>query len=119
MILKMTIPGACFLALAAATALSQDQTYSVSPLGTFDAPQFLQSFTSKPLADGYPWGTQTVNSSDPYTEAPNTGVTRHYQFTLSRAQLAADGYQKKCNNYQCAVSRPMIEANWGDYIEGK
>lgn len=112
------IPSAGLWALATAAALSQEQTNGASPWGTLDAPQFPNFLTSNPLPDGYPWGTQMANNSNPYTEAPNTGVTRHYQFALSRAQLAPDGYQKNVILVNGQFPGPMIEANWGDYIEG-
>lgn len=117
MILKTAIPSVCLWALATAATLTQEQTNGASQLGTLDAPQFPQFLTSNPLPDGYPWGTQTANNSDPYTEAPNTGVTRYYQFTLSRAQLAPDGYQKNVILVNDHFPGPTIEANWGDYIE--
>ena len=102
-----------------ARALSQDQTNGASLWGTFDAPTFRQFLTSNPLPDGFPWGTKTAKNSDPYKEAPNTGVTRHYQFTLSRARIAPDGYLKNMILINDQFPGPMIEANWGDYIEGK
>ena len=119
MILSKAIPNACLWAFGTAAALSQQQTNGDSVWGTLQAPQFPEFLTSNPLPDGYPWGTKTANNSNPYTEAPNTGVTRHYQFTLSRAQMAPDGYQKNVILINGQFPGPMIEANWGDYIEGR
>ena len=116
--LKVTTSNACLWTLATAAALTQEQTNGASSLGTLNAPQFPQFLTSNPLPAGYPWGTQTANNSDPYTQAPNTGITRHYQFILSRSQLAPDGYQKNVILVNGQFPGPVIEANWGDYIEG-
>ena len=105
--------------LARVRALSQDQTNGASLWGTLDAPTFPQFLTSNPLPDGFPWGTKTANNSNPYRQTPNTGITRHYQFRLSRAQIAPDGYLKNVILINGQFPGPVIEANWGDYIEGK
>ena len=102
-----------------ARALSQDQTNGVSLWGTLEAPTFGQFLTSNPLPNGFPWGNKTAKKSNPYKEAPDTGVTRHYQFTVSRARIAPDGYLKDMIVINGQFPGPMIEANWGDYIEGK
>ena len=44
--------------------------------------------------NGWPWGTKGCSNSDPYTEAPNTGVVRNYEFTIARGTVAPDGYSK-------------------------
>ncbi len=108
---------ACLLSLA--QALTQYQTNGASLWGTLKAPTFPQYLTDNPLPDGYPWATKTSKNSNPYKEAPNTGVTRHYQFTLSRAQKAPDGYLKDVILINSQFPGPVIEANWGDYIEGQ
>ena len=118
MILKVTTSIACLCTLATAAALTQEQTNGASSWGTLNAPHFPLFLTNNPLSDGYPWGSQTANNSDPYTQAPNTGITRHYQFTLSRSQLAPDGYRKNMILVNGQFPAPVIEANWGDYIEG-
>lgn len=108
---------------------------SLSDLGTLKArslPKYLDNnvlalrqnppqgtnFLFQPLPNGYPWGTKTVANTNP-KDAPNTGITRHYDFTISRGELAPDGYLKKSGiliNGQ--FPGPLIEANWGDWIEG-
>jgi FtsP/CotA-like multicopper oxidase with cupredoxin domain len=59
----------------------------------------------------------TANGNNPYTSAPNTGVIRYYDFTLSRSTLAPDGYQKNVMLINGAFPGPLIEANWGDTIQ--
>ena len=102
-----------------ARALSQDQTNGVSLWGTLRAPIFPKFLASNPLPHGLPWGTKTANNSNPYKEAPNTGTTRHYQFTLARGQIAPDGYLKSVILVNGQFPGPVIEANWGDSVEGK
>ena len=69
-----------------------------------------------PLLLGYPWGNRTDWGTNPYKEAPVTGVTRNYDFTVSRGLIAPDGYQKHVLLVNGAFPGPMIEANWGDKI---
>jgi hypothetical protein len=42
------------------------------------------------MPQGYPWG----GNKNPYTDLPNTGVTRHYDFTLAPATIAPDGVER-------------------------
>ncbi len=107
----------CLFTLA--RALTQVQTNGASLWGTLNAPTFSKFLTSNPLPNGVPWGTKTAKNSNPYKEAPNTGMTRHYDFTLSRAQIAPDGYSKDVILVNGQFPGPIIEANWGDYIEGQ
>lgn len=50
---------------------------------------------------------------------PETGKTRYYDFTISRALAAPDGYQKEVILINGEFPGPLIEANWGDWIEGR
>lgn len=72
----------------------------------------------QPLPNGYPWGNRTANGSNPYTDVPNTNVTRYYNFTISRGQAAPDGYVTNVIVVNDQFPGPLIEANWGDWIEG-
>ncbi|KAI0848477.1 putative multicopper oxidase [Daldinia vernicosa] len=66
-----------------------------------------------------PWGDRGVGSSNPYTDAPHTGITRRYEFNVSRGIIAPDGYQKDVLLVNDQFPGPLVEANWGDYIEVK
>lgn len=93
--------------------------YHLSDLGTLKAKSLPKYLDNNPLPNGYPWGRKTVANTNP-KDAPNTGITRHYDFTISRGELAPDGYLKKSGiliNGQ--FPGPLIEANWGDWIEVK
>lgn len=64
----------------------------------------------------YPWGNRTADQQDP-RDIPNTGVTRRYNFTMSRANLAPDGVNRSMILINGQFPGPAIEANWGDMIE--
>ena len=64
------------------------------------------------------WKNQIVKDSDASRQMPNTGVTRHYDFQVSRKSLAPDGYTKNLLVANGQFPGPLIEANWGDFIEG-
>ena len=115
---KVFISYACLGALAAAATLSQEQTNSLSLLGTLAAPQLPQFLTGSSSPAENPWEKINAPSSSSNQKAPNTGETRHYQFVVSRAVLAPDGYQKNLILINGQYPGPLIQANWGDYIEG-
>ena len=94
--------------------LSQNATNGNSNLGTFNAPHLSPFLTNNPLPNGYPWGRDTVSNTNPYTSSPSTGMIRTYSFTISRATLAPDGYQKSLILINGGFPGPTIECNWGD-----
>jgi FtsP/CotA-like multicopper oxidase with cupredoxin domain len=108
-----------FLAtLSGVTAsLPQSRTNGASKWGTFDAPNFPKFLTNNPMPNGYPWGPRTASGSNPYTEAPSTGVTRRYNFEISQMTLAPDGVSRDMIVANGQFPGPTIEANWGDWIE--
>ncbi|MCJ1459684.1 hypothetical protein MMC28_010063 [Mycoblastus sanguinarius] len=63
-----------------------------------------------------PWGSSTASNTNPYTQAPDTGRTRFYDFTIRRGTIAPDGYQKDVLLINDQFPGPTIEANWGDTI---
>lgn len=48
---------------------------------------------------------------------PETGVTRRYNWTVSRGVIAPDGFSRDAMLINGAFPGPIIEANWGDTIE--
>lgn len=44
-------------------------------------------------------------------------MVRHYDFNVSRAVIAPDGYEKPVLLVNNQFPGPLIEANWGDWIE--
>ncbi|GJC89889.1 oxydoreductase ptaK [Colletotrichum liriopes] len=64
-----------------------------------------------------PWGSLTASETNYYTNWPNTGVTRNYDFTISRGTIAPDGYERSVLLVNGAFPGPTIEANWGDWIQ--
>ncbi|PSN72920.1 extracellular dihydrogeodin oxidase/laccase-like protein [Corynespora cassiicola Philippines] len=108
------------LATAASAKCSVEQAHNRTfQWGTLKAGKLPSFLTNNPLPGGTPWGNvdpKTINPRNP----PNTGVTRRYDFTISRGELAPDGYLKTSGiliNGQ--FPGPTIEANWGDMIEVK
>ncbi|KAL9098110.1 MAG: hypothetical protein Q9163_006167, partial [Psora crenata] len=67
-----------------------------------------------PIIAGYPWGTKTAATTNPYEQSPTTGVIRSYDFTISRGFLAPDGVNKSVLLINGAFPGPTLEANWGD-----
>ena len=74
---------------------------------------------TQPLPHGFPWGAATADSSDSYGNSPNTGVTRYYDWVISRGFNTADGYNKSVILINNQFPGPLLEANWGDAIHVK
>lgn len=67
-----------------------------------------------------PWGGINAFNTNPYTGAPNTGLTRFYDLHIAQCTIAPDGVQipgQLCVNGQ--FPGPLIEANYGDTIQGE
>ncbi|KAK3372370.1 multicopper like protein [Podospora didyma] len=97
-------------------SLGQQQTNGLSLLGTLLLPIIPFFLTNNPLPNGFPWGLLTDSATNPYVDYPRTGVTRTFDFTISRGFLAPDGYQRPVLLVNGAFPGPLIEANWGDKI---
>lgn len=67
----------------------------------------------------YPWGGKTVTGNNMYKDCPSTGVTRNYEWNITRAVIAPDGYEKAVILVNDQFPGPLVEANWGDWIEVK
>lgn len=46
-----------------------------------------------------------------------TGVTRYYSWTITNTTMAPDGVEKPMLIVNDAFPGPLIEANWGDWIQ--
>lgn len=57
------------------------------------------------------------NPGDACGAMPDTGVTRNYDFTVSYKKIAPDGVQKNGIVINGGFPGPLIEANWGDWIQ--
>jgi FtsP/CotA-like multicopper oxidase with cupredoxin domain len=73
------------------------------------------------LIDGLPWGKRTAKNTNYYDvdAIPNTGVTRNYDWTISSQSCAPDGVTIDCVLVNGQFPGPLVEANWGDWIEVK
>ena len=101
------------------TALPQNATNGLSLLGTLSAPLVADFLTNNPLPQGFPWGTRTCATTNPYEQSPTTGVIRAYDFTIQRGFIAPDGVNKSVILINGQFPGPTIEANWGDTIQVK
>ena len=93
----------------------------VSHLGTALQPHLPSFMTNNPLPQGFPWGPKTAKNTNYYYDPANTGVTRYYDWTVSRTTCAPDGVEldNACLLVNNQFPGPLIEANWGDWIEVK
>lgn len=69
------------------------------------------------MPHGRPWGHRSAKGTNYYDDLPETGVTRHYDFTISVQDIAPDGVTRQGIVINGAYPGPTIEANWGDWIE--
>ncbi|WPG97232.1 multicopper oxidase [Acrodontium crateriforme] len=99
--------------------LPQWTTNGNSPLGTLRAPQLPPWLSGSPMPQGRPWGNKTSANTNYYTDPPFTGVTRHYNFVVSKQKISPDGVEVDGIVINGAFPGPTIEANWGDWIEVK
>ncbi|KAK6222654.1 hypothetical protein LQW54_000835 [Pestalotiopsis sp. IQ-011] len=63
-----------------------------------------------------PWGDLS-SFDNPYYSAPDTGMTRTYDWTITRDYIQPDGYNKSVILINGQFPGPLLEANWGDWIE--
>lgn len=94
--------------------LPQTTTNGLSLLGTLNAP-LLADFLASSIS-GFPWGSRTAATTNPYEQSPTTGIVRSYDFTISRGFLAPDGVNKSVLLVNGQFPAPTIEANWGDTL---
>ncbi|KAK8013087.1 Cu-oxidase 3-domain-containing protein [Apiospora marii] len=90
---------------------------SLSLLGTQFAPLFPSFLTNNPLPNGFPWGSLTSQNANPYQQMPDTGVTRTYAWTLTKQNAAPDGVEVPLILVNGQYPGPVVEANWGDWIQ--
>ena len=108
-----------YLGSVSGTALTALQQNGNSLWGTQAAKQLplYQTNGDSVSLVGLPWGKINCNNSNPFTSAPNTGVTRKYNFVIAPCTIAPDGVKDfggLCVNGQ--FPGPLIEANYGDMI---
>ena len=98
------------------STLGQGNTNGCSDLGTLVFQQLPKYLPNNSAPYEIPWGQRNCTNTDPYREAPDTGVKRIYKFTISRNVLAPDGYEKSLILVNGQFPGPVIQANWGDTI---
>jgi FtsP/CotA-like multicopper oxidase with cupredoxin domain len=103
------------------TPITNDQQVGNSTLGTLCNPT-IPKWLNKPNGEPYPdapWGDLTVKNSDATIKdsVPTTNVTRTYDWTISRSTLSPDGVLRDVILVNNQFPGPVLEANWGDWIE--
>lgn len=100
-------------------SLPQQATNGNSQLGTSKAPKLPPwiSGDGTPMPQGRPWGGKTCQNTDPYKDPPSTGMTRFYDFHVSKQVISPDGVNRSAIVINGAFPGPTIEANWGDWIQ--
>ncbi|KAL9620603.1 MAG: hypothetical protein Q9160_004857 [Pyrenula sp. 1 TL-2023] len=99
-----------------APSLSQHETNGDSTLGTLDQPYLpVEGLNNSPNRS-----PQLLRRADPDKACgtlPETGVTRTYDFRVSYQTISPDGVKKNGLVINEAFPGPLIEANWGDWIQ--
>jgi len=65
--------------------------------------------TNNPMPDGKPWGTMNSTNTNQYGETPDTGVTRYYDWTVSKGRCAPDGFEMDCVLANNQYPGPTVE----------
>ena len=71
--------------------LSQEKTNGKSVLGTSKAPKLPHFLSDAGDSKQKRWDRRAPKDSDLGYDIPNTGVTRHYDFTVSELDISPDG----------------------------
>ncbi|KAI0477231.1 Cupredoxin [Xylariaceae sp. FL0804] len=64
-----------------------------------------------------PWGSTNVTNTNPYATRPETNITRSYNWTITKEWAAPDGVDIEMLLVNGQFPGPLIEANWGDWLE--
>jgi len=111
-----TSPSSCALPPTAPLTNDEQTGSGGSVLGTLCAPNLPQWLDDYPVA---PWGDLTTKNSDATVQGdiPVTNVTRSYEWSITRDRISADGVLRDVLLINDQFPGPIIEANWGDWIE--
>jgi hypothetical protein len=81
-----------------------------SSLDTVFGQGFPDYLTDNPMPDGgKPWGTKNSTNTNEYRETPDTGVTRYYDWTVSKGRCAPDGFEMDCVLANNQYPGPTVE----------
>ncbi|CAJ2505023.1 Uu.00g124170.m01.CDS01 [Anthostomella pinea] len=89
---------------------------SLSPLGSLHAP-YLPKCIMESTDTECPWGAFDVTNTNQLTTRPETNVTRYYDFNITRETVAPDGVEVQLLLVNGEFPGPLMEANWGDWLE--
>ncbi|KAI1205570.1 putative multicopper oxidase [Annulohypoxylon truncatum] len=63
------------------------------------------------------WEGMNATNTNPYKTRPDTGVTRTYDFTITKGTAAPDGVEAELLLVNSQFPGPLIECDWGDWVE--
>ncbi|KAI1102878.1 putative multicopper oxidase [Jackrogersella minutella] len=64
-----------------------------------------------------PWKDMNASNTNAYKTRPDTGVTRTYDFTITKATAAPDGVEAELLLINSQFPGPLVECDWGDWVK--
>ena len=99
-------------ALSLVGTLTPKQQNGDSQYGTLSAPTLPKFLSNNALPQEFPWGSRSASDTNP-DDPPTTGVTRYYDFVVTRStSFRPDGVEKDVILINNQFPGPLIEANW-------
>ncbi|KAI1380532.1 putative multicopper oxidase [Hypoxylon crocopeplum] len=89
---------------------------SMSDLGTPHS-RYLNRCLAHDTSPNCSWGDMNPSNTNAYTTRPDTGVTRTYDFTITKEIAAPDGVDAELILVNSQFPGPLVECDWGDWIE--
>ncbi|KAI1080024.1 putative multicopper oxidase [Whalleya microplaca] len=89
---------------------------SVYDIGTSYS-SYLPRCLTESIPSDCPWESTKASNKSPYVSPPNTGVTRTYEFTITKETAAPDGVEAELLLVNGQYPGPLIEGNWGDWLQ--
>ncbi|KAI0386370.1 putative multicopper oxidase [Hypomontagnella monticulosa] len=88
-------------------------------LSNLGAPHFqhLNKCSGLDASSECPWGDMNTTNTDAYKTRPDTGITRTYDFTITKETAAPDGVEAELLLVNSQFPGPLIECDWGDWLE--
>ncbi|KAI0839645.1 putative multicopper oxidase [Hypoxylon sp. FL0890] len=79
--------------------------------------QHLNKWLGHGTSSSCPWGDMSATNTNAYQTRPDTGITRRYDFTITKGTAAPDGVEAELLLINSQFPGPLIECDWGDWLE--
>ncbi|KAF2430246.1 hypothetical protein EJ08DRAFT_660978 [Tothia fuscella] len=118
-----SVGGSSSSSIGSGSNLSSSRNFnsSSSRASVTSSPQLssTRSSSSSSASSGFPTLSPTCvnNTNIACGKLPDTGVVRHYDFSVAYGVKAPDGVTRNVILVNNQFPGPLIEANWGDWIE--